>query len=301
MKNRLFKIGAAAAITVTGLGAVTSLKKPVAASTFKTAIKRVKINYLPGKGVRIWTNYNAGRFMGFRAKDGTEWNVVKTAVDKSGNLWYMVGDNEWIQARYTVDVDTSQNTQATTSTVKKTKTVKKSKISNLAKKAKDKVTAVTNTQKKQEKEQAKIEKKKANVKQAKQIVEQTINKNTSSQAPDKVNGIVALAKSEIGKPYVWGAVGPDSFDCSGLVQYIYEKYGVNMPRTTYDQVKVGQTVSMDSLQPGDLLFWGSTTAPYHVAIYIGNNQYVNSATPEQGTILQTISSYYYPTIAKRVL
>lgn len=289
MSHKLFKIGAAAAITVTGLGAVTSLKKPVAASTFKTAIKRVKINYLPGKGVRIWTNYEAGRFMGFRAKEGTEWNVVKTALDKSGNLWYMVGDNEWIQARYTVDVDTNQNT---TPTVKKTKT---------AKKAKAKVTAVTTTQKKQEKEQAKIEKKKADVQQAKQIVEQTINKNASSQAPDKVNGIVALAKSEIGKPYVWGAVGPDSFDCSGLIQYIYAKYGVNMPRTTYDQVKVGQTVSMNDLQPGDLLFWGSATAPYHVAIYIGNNQYVNSATPEQGTILQTISSYYYPTIAKRVL
>ena len=300
MKNKLFKIGAAAAISVTGLGAVTSLKKPVAASTFKTAIKRVKIDYLPGKGVRIWTNYEAGRFMGFRAKEGTEWNVVKTALDKSGNLWYMVGDNEWIQARYTVDVDASQNTQVATSTVKKTAKVKKSKISNLAKKAKDTVTAVTSTQKKQEKEQAKIEKKKANVKQAKQIVEQAISKTASSQAPDKVNGIIALAKSEVGKPYVWGAVGPDSFDCSGLVQYVYAKYGVNMPRTTYDQVKVGQTVSMDSLQPGDLLFWGSTTAPYHVAIYIGNNQYVNSATPEQGTILQTISSYYYPTVAKRV-
>lgn len=302
MNHKLFKIGAAAAITVTGLGAVTSLKKPVAASTFKTAIKRIKIKYLPGKGVRIWTNYNAGRFMGFRAKDGTEWNVVKTAVDKSGNLWYMVGDNEWIQARYTVDVDAaSQDVQSNNK--KSEKKTKSSKISTLAKKAKDKVSSVkiTSTQKKQEKAQAKVEKKKANVKQAKKIVEQTINKAAASQAPDKINGIVNLAKEQVGKPYVWGAVGPDSFDCSGLVQYVYAKYGVNMPRTTYDQVKVGQTVSMDSLQPGDLLFWGSTTAPYHVAIYIGNNQYVNSATPEQGTILQTISSYYYPTVAKRVL
>ena len=74
-----------------------------------------------------------------------------------------------------------------------------------------------------------------------------------------------------------------------------------MPRTTYDQVKVGQTVPLDKLQAGDMDFWGSETAPYHVAIYIGNNQYVNSATPEQGTIIQTMTSYYNPTIVKRVL
>ena len=106
----------------------------------------------------------------------------------------------------------------------------------------------------------------------------------------------------MGKPYVWGATGPDKFDCSGLVQYVYQyAAGINLPRTTYDQVKVGQTVPLDKLQAGDLVFWGSETAPYHVAIYIGNNQYVNSATPDQGTILQNMSSYYYPTIAKRVL
>ena len=63
----------------------------------------------------------------------------------------------------------------------------------------------------------------------------------------------------------------------------------------------GQPVSASNLQVGDLLFWGSESAPYHVAIYIGNNQYVNAATPEQGTILQTMTSYFAPTIVKRVL
>lgn len=58
---------------------------------------------------------------------------------------------------------------------------------------------------------------------------------------------------------------------------------------------------MNQLQPGDLLYWGSTEAPYHVGIYVGNNQYVSAATPEQGVVLQTISSYFYPCVAKRVL
>ncbi|WP_333589019.1 C40 family peptidase, partial [Lactobacillus acetotolerans] len=114
--------------------------------------------------------------------------------------------------------------------------------------------------------------------------------------------VVNLAEQQVGKGYGWGANGPDSFDCSSLVQYVYQQAaGINLPRTTYDQVKVGEDVPLDQLQPGDLLFWGSTTAPYHVAIYVGNNQYVNAATPEQGVILQIISSYYYPTCARRVL
>lgn len=122
------------------------------------------------------------------------------------------------------------------------------------------------------------------------------------QASSKAASIVALAKEQVGKPYVWAAAGPDKFDCSGLVQYVYQHAaGINLPRTTYDQVKVGQTVPLNQLQAGDLVFWGSETAPYHVAIYIGNNQYVNAATPEQGTILQNVSSYNEPTIAKRIL
>ncbi len=150
----------------------------------------------------------------------------------------------------------------------------------------------------------------AKVKKAKKIVDAAVKKTTkkttkkvtSMQASSKAAAVVALAKQQVGKPYAWGANGPDSFDCSSLVQYVYQHAaGMELPRTTYDQVKVGQTVPLDKLQAGDLVFWGSETAPYHVAIYIGNNQYVNSATPDQGTILQNMSSYYYPTIAKRVL
>lgn len=316
-KHKLFKLGAAVALTVTGVSAITSLKTARAANF--TAIKRVKINYLPGKGLNIWTNYNKGKFMGYRAKDGTIWNVAETAVDKKGNLWYKVGTREWIEARYTVDggMDTPASTNAKT----------KDKVTNVATKkkstAKNGVNNVislgTVTKKSTKKSEAT---KAAKVKKAKQIVDAAVKKTSkksttkkvaSTQAPSKAGAIVALAKQQVGKPYAWGANGPDSFDCSSLVQYVFKNAaGMNLPRTTYDQVKVGQTVyqksqangqpvSANNLQVGDLLFWGSESSPYHVAIYIGNNQYVNAATPEQGTILQTMTSYFAPTIVKRVL
>lgn len=316
-KHKLFKLGAATALTVTGVSAITSLKT-VRAANF-TAIKRVKISYLPGKSLNIWTSYNNGKFMGYRAKDGTVWNVAETAVDSKGNLWYKVGTREWIEARYTVDVDEDSQID----TLSKSKSKKKSSIVNLANKVKkstkkdtktatstSSATKTTTTSKNISTNKA------AEVKKVQQIVNAAVKKTqttSSVQASSRAGAIVSLAKQQIGKPYVWGANGPDSFDCSSLVQYVYQKAaGVNLPRTTYDQIKVGQTVyaksqsnnqpvSANDLQVGDLLFWGSETAPYHVAIYIGNNQYVNAATPEQGTILQTLTSYYSPTIVKRVL
>ena len=297
-KHKLFKLGAAAVLSVTGVSTITSLKT-VRAANF-TAIKRVKISYLPGKSLNIWTNYENGKFMGYRAKDGYVWNVAATAVDSKGNLWYKVGTREWIEARYTVDVN-----EATEST--KTATKKKTSVATLANKVKKTTTNVNKKISAALKDNNTNKTKEEKVKKANQIVNETVkkneeNKNSSMQASSKAASIVALAKEQVGKPYVWAAAGPDKFDCSGLVQYVYQHAaGINLPRTTYDQVKVGQTVPLNQLQAGDLVFWGSETAPYHVAIYIGNNQYVNAATPEQGTILQNVSSYNEPTIAKRIL
>ncbi|WEV70677.1 C40 family peptidase [Lactobacillus sp. ESL0785] len=114
--------------------------------------------------------------------------------------------------------------------------------------------------------------------------------------------IVKLAKAEVGKPYVWGATGPSAFDCSGLAQYVYSQAtGKDITRTTYTQVKQGKTVSIQDLKPGDLLFWGSASAPSHVGIWIGNNQFIHAATPSQGVIKGTLSSYFYPSVAKRIL
>lgn len=133
-----------------------------------------------------------------------------------------------------------------------------------------------------------------------------INNNHEVQAASSVtkkrNAVVSLAKKQVGKRYVYGATGPYSFDCSGLVQYVYRKAGKKtLPRTTYSQVNVGKRVSLKKLKKGDLLFWGSAAAPYHVGIYVGGGKYVHAATPSQGVRKQTLSAYFYPSAAKRVL
>ncbi len=89
-------------------------------------------------------------------------------------------------------------------------------------------------------------------------------------------GAVAYAKQQLGKPYSYGATGPNSFDCSGLTLKSYASVGVSLPRTSQSQWGVGSAVNRADLQPGDLVFYYSSTAPSHVAIYIGAGQIVEA-------------------------
>ncbi|MER6538500.1 NlpC/P60 family protein [Streptomyces sp900105755] len=88
---------------------------------------------------------------------------------------------------------------------------------------------------------------------------------------------IAYAYSKLGSPYVWGATGPDAFDCSGLAQAAYRSAGVSIPRTTYAQINAGRRVSRSELQPGDLVFFYSGIS--HVGIYIGNGQMIHAPNP----------------------
>ncbi|WP_189265722.1 C40 family peptidase [Streptomyces fuscichromogenes] len=100
----------------------------------------------------------------------------------------------------------------------------------------------------------------------------------SVAAPDsRAAAAVAYAYSKLGSPYVWGATGPDAFDCSGLAQAAYRSAGVSIPRTTYAQINAGQRVSRSELQPGDLVFFYSGIS--HVGIYIGNGQMIHAPNP----------------------
>ena len=92
---------------------------------------------------------------------------------------------------------------------------------------------------------------------------------------------VAAAKSQVGQPYVWGGTGNGGFDCSGLTQWAYSQAGVDLPRTA-DQQTVGQQVSADQLQPGDLVVWDG-----HVALYSGNGEIVEAGDPVQTNPLRT--------------
>ncbi|TXS37598.1 C40 family peptidase [Streptomyces sp. OR43] len=88
---------------------------------------------------------------------------------------------------------------------------------------------------------------------------------------------VAFAYTALGKPYVWGATGPSSFDCSGLTQAAYRSAGVSLPRTTYTQINAGQRVSRSELAPGDLVFFYSGVT--HVGLYIGNGRMIHAPRP----------------------
>ncbi|MFD5815344.1 NlpC/P60 family protein [Streptomyces sp. NPDC127038] len=88
---------------------------------------------------------------------------------------------------------------------------------------------------------------------------------------------IAYAYSKLGSPYVWGATGPDAFDCSGLAQAAYRSAGISLPRTTYSQINAGRRVTLSELQPGDLVFFYAGIT--HVGIYIGNGQMIHAPNP----------------------
>ncbi|PAN01896.1 glycoside hydrolase [Streptomyces sp. Alain-F2R5] len=116
---------------------------------------------------------------------------------------------------------------------------------------------------------------------------------TEPSAPDasygtKAEKALAFARAQIGKPYVWGATGPGSYDCSGLPQAAWKAADVTLPRTTYDQVNAGTTVPVSQAQPGDLVFFYDDLS--HVGLYIGNGMMIHA--PKPGAYVREESIYY---------
>ena len=109
---------------------------------------------------------------------------------------------------------------------------------------------------------------------------------------------VDTALAQVGDPYVWGAGGPNAFDCSGLTQYAYSAAGVSLPHSSRSQSGMGQAVSRDQLQPGDLLFYYSPTS--HVAMYVGNGQMVHASTSGKPVMVVSFDSMSGFTHARRI-
>ena len=126
--------------------------------------------------------------------------------------------------------------------------------------------------------------------------QETSSKSTSGSSSSasgsayatKAAKAIAFARAQIGKPYVWGATGPGSYDCSGLSQAAWKAAGVSLPRTTYDQVNAGTTVSLADAQPGDLVFFYGDVS--HVGIYIGSGMMIHA--PKPGAYVREESIYY---------
>lgn len=120
------------------------------------------------------------------------------------------------------------------------------------------------------------------------------------RSSSKQSQVVNEAMKYLGVPYVWGGTTPAGFDCSGLIQYAYRAVGINLPRVTYQQEYEGQDVSLNALQPGDLLFYGPRGATYHIGMYIGNGQMIHA--PQPGDVVKVIDmQYFMPSFARRVI
>ena len=135
---------------------------------------------------------------------------------------------------------------------------------------------------------------------------QTESSTNNPSNISKAQAIVKTAHEQLGKPYVWGAEGPNSFDCSGLVHYVFGKHEVQTPRVSRDQYKVGKSVSKSNLQPGDLIF--SSARPdgtiTHVGIYVGNGQMIHAPNSKSVVKKVDINNSYWNRVyvgAKRIL
>ncbi|MGW3990830.1 NlpC/P60 family protein [Streptomyces sp. NPDC004830] len=102
--------------------------------------------------------------------------------------------------------------------------------------------------------------------------------SATARAPGpRAAAAVSYAYAKLGSPYVWGATGPNAFDCSGLVQAAYRSAGVSLPRTTYSQIAAGRRVSRSELLPGDLVFFYAGIS--HVGIYVGDGRMIHAPNP----------------------
>jgi len=120
------------------------------------------------------------------------------------------------------------------------------------------------------------------------------NENKASRGEiSKGNEVVNYAYKFLGKPYVYGATGPNAFDCSGLTQYVYNKFGIDISRTTYTQVGEGTKVNRSDLRAGDLVFFNTEGSISHVGIYIGNGAFIHAPRTGKPVMVSSLSDGYY--------
>ncbi|GAA3900645.1 C40 family peptidase [Streptomyces gulbargensis] len=123
---------------------------------------------------------------------------------------------------------------------------------------------------------------------------------TQAPASGSAAAIVSFARAQVGDAYVSGGTGPNSWDCSGLVQAAYRAANIDLPRISYQQSSMGTSVSLSDLQPGDILYWGSRSGSYHVAVYVGGGMYVGAQNSSTGVVERSLD-WDPPSGAVRIL
>ncbi|GAB5057405.1 hypothetical protein COSHB9_17930 [Companilactobacillus alimentarius] len=130
----------------------------------------------------------------------------------------------------------------------------------------------------------------------------TITNSSTTTTASSAENVINTAKKYLGTPYVWGGKTPAGFDCSGFTSYVYSQAtGKSIGGYTVAQESAGTQESVSQASAGDLLFWGSKGSTYHVAIYLGNNQYIAAPQPGESVKISSISGYFMPSFAVKVL
>jgi len=123
-----------------------------------------------------------------------------------------------------------------------------------------------------------------------------ITQKDPSVLSGKTQKIFKIAKQELGKHYVWGAVGPATFDCSGFTSYVFRQVGINIPRTSRQQAKYGKLVHKGQLKPGDLIFFDTDYNKKgidHVGIYMGNDKFIHASSARKRVIITSLNKAFY--------
>lgn len=275
----------------------------------------VKINYAPNSGADLWQGYGANKTStGQKLANGTEWNFSKKVVDTNGDSWYQIGKNQWVSGAFVQVTNKEFNMSAaktwdpnfavvqtkSNSTVFSDSSYNSSAVKQLPEGTLAEVDSTVQTGDTiwyEISDGGWLPSPAVNtIKTTRPAI--NLNGKTKSQA---IEDTIAAAKQQLGKPYVWNAKGPDSYDCSGLMQYVFRQAtGQNIGSWTVPQESAGTIVSVNDLQRGDLVFWGPVGASYHVGLYLGNNEYLNALRPGTNVKIDHISSSFEPSFGVRV-
>ena len=273
------------------------------------------ISYAPSTGIDLYQGYGANKTAtGQKLTNGTSWKFFQKVVDENGNAWYEIGSNQWISGYFTkitnTDFDQSaaniwDPNYAALKVTKNTAIYSDSNYNSASKKSLKSGTLVQVDSTVQDGNTIWYE-----ISDGGWLPSSAISTVATNRAPIQLNGktktqvindVITIAKQQLGKPYVWNAKGPDSYDCSGLMQYVFNQAtGQNIGSWTVPQESAGTKVAINQLQPGDLVFWGPEGASYHVALYLGNNKYLNALRPGTNVKIDSITSSFAPSFGVRI-
>ncbi len=304
--------------------ATTATATPKTSTTTATASQSLTVTYTDSV-VTEWKSAGYTQTAGKYLTSGTTVTAVGTTT-VNGETWYQLSDGNYVSARFFGTQGKANSSQAKATTTTPAATTQKTTTAtpaqsqtstSAATQANTNTASTSNTsasqasaQSTQSTTQAQATTTTSQNSQTTQTstatptntVKQTTAASANGSRAARIAAVISVAKAQLGKPYVWGGKGPSSFDCSGLTHYAYLN-GANKEIGGYTgaQEYAGTVVSIASLQVGDLVFWGSHGATYHVAIYLGGGQYIAAPQPGENVKISSISSYFAPSFGVRVL